>query len=234
MSKLSKQPTHATNLAKPRHGRAIAITIAISALVAACVSGIDDEDDAEFRDGCDGAEEYIDENGEEVICVYTDEPGGGGGSSDPCWDYPWLCYPGGDDDGGGDGGEAGGGEAGGGEAGGGEEPPLGCTAAGNDCTTAEACCGRNVCAFGGERDTTWCQPLEPTAWAGSCVESRPGTPVYRNGAVCLYTNSEMSNATCHSVQKESCVIGYNGECGQGTYTMRIRDLAQAEPGSCAG
>jgi len=92
----------------------------MSAAIAACVTendADDDEDhDAEFRDGCDGVEEYIDANGEEVICVYTDEPGDNGGGGDPCWDYPWLCYPGGDDGGGEVGGEAGG-EAGGGDGG---------------------------------------------------------------------------------------------------------------------
>ncbi len=237
---MSKQFIQATNLTQPRHGRAIALTIAISALVAACVSGIDDPNEVAFRDGCNGGGEYIDENGEEVICIYTEEPGDGGGGGDPCWTFPWLCggYDGGGDagDGGGDAGDGGGGgEAGGGEAGGGEEPPEGgCTAAGNDCTTAQRCCGSNVCAFGGERENTWCQPLEASAWEGTCVEMRPGSAVYRDGVVCLHTNSEMSNPTCLSVQQQSCVIGYNGECGNGTYTIRTRDLAQAEPGSCPG
>lgn len=103
-------------------GIAIVITAAITACVTEGESEIADEHDAEFRDGCDGAEEYIDQNGEEVICVYTEEPGGGGeaGGGDPCWDYPWLCAPGGDEDGGeagGDGGEAGGGGDGGNETG---------------------------------------------------------------------------------------------------------------------
>ena len=40
--------------------------------------------------GCvDGAESYIDENGDEVICVYTDDPG----DTDPCTLDPSLCNP---------------------------------------------------------------------------------------------------------------------------------------------
>lgn len=111
-----------------RRARAVAIVIAMSAAIAACVTSVEDEDevdhDAEFRDGCDGVEEYIDENGEEVICVYTEDHGGGGdgggndGGGDPCWDYPWLCDP---SDGGGEAGGDGGGEAGGGGDGGGEQ-----------------------------------------------------------------------------------------------------------------
>ncbi len=222
----------ARNPHHPWRALCLGITITMSAAIAACVGGIDDDDDddPEFRDGCDGAEEYIDENGEEVICVYTEEPGSGGGG-DPCWDYPWLCYPPGDDDGGEVGGEAGGGEVGGGDGG---EPPEGCTPAGNDCTTAERCCGSNVCAYGGERENTWCQPLESSAWAGSCVEARAGAAVYRNGAVCRHINGQEFNSTCFSVEQQSCVIGYNGDCGSGTYTIRIRDLAQADPGTCRG
>ena len=45
---------------------------------------------------CDGADSYYDENGEEVICVYTDEPGD---PIDPCFLFPALCG-GGYDDGG--------------------------------------------------------------------------------------------------------------------------------------
>lgn len=41
--------------------------------------------------GCSGDDSYIDENGEEVICVYTDEPGDD--PTDPCLLYPELCYP---------------------------------------------------------------------------------------------------------------------------------------------
>lgn len=93
-----------------------AIALAISASGAACVSGSEPNGNLEFRDGCDGAEEYIDENGEEVICVYTDDFGGGGDDSngddsngDPCWTFPWLCDPTwGDDDGGDDGADDGG------------------------------------------------------------------------------------------------------------------------------
>lgn len=226
---MSKQALHDE---VPRRGRVIALTIAISALFAACVSGGDDEEaDADFRD-CDGAEEYIDENGEEVICVYTDEPGSGGG--DPCWQFPWLCYPGYDDDGGGELGGDDGGEVGGGGDGGGDDGGETCTPAGNDCTTAQRCCGSNVCAYGGERDTTWCQALEPTAWAGSCVDARTGAAVYRNGSVCRYINGQEYTSTCLSVQQQSCVIGYNGDCGKGTYTIHIRDLVQAPPGACKG
>ncbi len=236
---MNKHSTNSTNSAKPRHGRAIALTIAISALVAACVSGMEAEDDVAFRDHCEGQEEYIDQNGEEVICVYTDEPGDGGGG-DPCWTFPWLC--GGGDAGDGGGGEAGGGEAGGGdgggeagggEAGGGEEePPPGCTSAGNDCTTAQACCGSNVCAFGGEREGTWCQGFVASAWLDACAEMRVGSPVYHNGAVCHHINGNEFNATCYEVTGTSCVVGYNGDCGSGPYTIRIRDLAQAASDTC--
>ena len=103
--------------------RSIGLSIAIATSIAACVTMDDDEDDAEFRDGCDGVEEYIDQNGEEVICVYTDEPGDDGGddNSDPCWANPWLCSGDdwGDDDGDDGNYDDGGGEAGGGDDGGG-------------------------------------------------------------------------------------------------------------------
>jgi hypothetical protein len=232
---MSKQSIHTTNSVKRRHRRAIALTIAVSALFAACISGMEDEGDVEFRDDCDGPEEYIDQNGEEVICVYTEEPGGSGGGGDPCWYFPWLC--GGDGgDGGGDAGD-GGGEAGGGGDGGYEEPPPPpppppCTAANNDCTTAQPCCGSNVCAFGGERDEPWCQPLEASAWLDSCAQMRVGSPVYRNGSVCHHTTAEMFNATCYEVTGTSCVVGYNGDCGSGPYTIRIRDLVQAPYDTC--
>jgi hypothetical protein len=231
---MNEQATHPiVNPHHPWRVRAIGIAMATSAAIAACVAGTDgDEEELGFRAGCDGVEEYIDANGDVVYCVYTVDSGGGGGG-DVCWDYPWLCDS--DDDGGeAGGGEAGGGEAGGGEAGGEVEPSKPCTRSGDDCTTARRCCGSNVCGYGGERDATWCQPLEPTAWTNSCVTSRTGTPVYRNGTVCLYTNGSMTNPTCHAIEGQSCVIGYNGECGNGTYTMRLSDLVQAPPGSCAG
>lgn len=232
---MSKHSIHASNTAKPRHGRVIALTVAISALFGACVSGMDDDADLEFRDGCDGSPEYIDQNGEEVICVYTEEPGGSGGGSgneDPCWYFPWLCGGGDAGDGGEVGGGDGGGEVGGGGDGG-EEPPMGgCTPAGNDCTTAEACCGSNVCAFGGERDEPWCQAFEASAWLDSCAQARVGSPVYRNGSVCHYTNADMYNATCYEVTGTSCVVGYNGDCGSGPYTIRIRDLVQRPYDTC--
>ena len=122
------------NADAPRRIRTIGLAIAILTSIGACVAMDDDEGDAEFRDGCDGVEEYIDQNGEEVICVYTDDPGEGGGdeygedeyggdeyggddSSDPCWANPWLCSS---DDWGDDGGyDDGGGEVGGGDDGGG-------------------------------------------------------------------------------------------------------------------
>ncbi len=95
----------ARNVRSHRH---LIWSAALLAISAACVSQSDP--DVEFRDGCDGAEEYIDENGETVICVYTDEPGDTYGSGgDPCWYYPWLCDPTwGDDDGGDDYGDDGG------------------------------------------------------------------------------------------------------------------------------
>lgn len=39
--------------------------------------------------GCDGPDSYIDENGEEVICVYTDEPSDP--PEDPCIHFPEMC-----------------------------------------------------------------------------------------------------------------------------------------------
>jgi hypothetical protein len=102
-----------------------ALPLGLALAFAACVT-MDEDEDVEFRDGCeDGVEEYIDQNGEEVICVYTDEPGDGGGdeeagddNSDPCWANPWLCSG---DDWGDDGGyDDGGYDDGGGEAGGGD------------------------------------------------------------------------------------------------------------------
>ena len=103
----------------PRRARSASLALATAGSITACGS-MDEEDEAEFRDGCDGVEEYIDENGEEVICVYTDEPGDAGGDEidDPCWVNPWLCS--GDDWGDSGGGDVdGGGEAGGGDDGGG-------------------------------------------------------------------------------------------------------------------
>jgi hypothetical protein len=241
---MSEQATDPT--ASARHiwrAGAIVTALSMSALFVACESHLDDEADmelasassgSEFRDGCvDGVEEYIDEDGNYIICIYTNDEGGGDGGGDPCWDFPWLCDP---DDGGdnGDGGVDDNGGVDGGDDGGGEEPPPACTAAGNDCTTAQKCCGSNVCAFGGERENPWCQAFVPSAWVGMCVDSPAGTPVYRNGTVCRYTNGQEFNATCLSVQKQSCVIGYNGDCGNGTYTMRIRDLVQAPEGTCQG
>lgn len=46
--------------------------------------------------GCNGAASYIDENGEEVICVYTEEPGDDPPDDPPvdwCLWYPELCAP---------------------------------------------------------------------------------------------------------------------------------------------
>lgn len=95
-----------------------AVALAIAASSAACLLATETDEHLKFRDGCDGAEEYINENGEEVICVYTDDYGGGDGGNgdggDPCWMFPWLCDPtwgdddGGDEGDGGDGGEVGG------------------------------------------------------------------------------------------------------------------------------
>lgn len=90
---------------------AVGIALAMSA---ACISADDTDPGLEFRDGCDGAQEYIDENGETVICIYTDEPGDTYSSGgDPCWSFPWLCDPTwGDDDGGDDYGDDGGDDGG--------------------------------------------------------------------------------------------------------------------------
>lgn len=92
-----------------RHLSRNATTIGIALAISACRSRGDGADDLEFREGCDGAEEYIDENGETVICIYTDEPGDSNSGGDPCWQFPWLCDPTwGDDDGGDDYGDDGG------------------------------------------------------------------------------------------------------------------------------
>jgi len=61
------------------------------ALPVACGGGGEGEDVSRRSDPmCDGADSYTDENGEDVICVYTDEPGE---PWDPCWSFPQLCYP---------------------------------------------------------------------------------------------------------------------------------------------
>jgi hypothetical protein len=88
---------------------AVSAALAVAATIVACETEVEDDPEAlEFRDGCDGVDEYIDEDGNYVVCVYPDDDGGDGGydGGDPCWQYPWLCYP--SDDGGYDGGYDGG------------------------------------------------------------------------------------------------------------------------------
>ncbi len=86
-------------------GRSLIALLAGISFVASCV-------DAELGsvtqrlDGCDGStESYIDENGEEVICVYTEEPSDDDASDDDDWgDDDWgdedWSDDGWDDDGG--------------------------------------------------------------------------------------------------------------------------------------
>lgn len=87
-------------------------------LVAACTERGFDTSTVAQGVGCDGPDSYIDENGEEVICVYTDEPYDPpddpwdwcssfpemcqGDGDDPCVANPDLCNPGGGDTGGGE------------------------------------------------------------------------------------------------------------------------------------
>jgi hypothetical protein len=80
-------------------------------VIAACVEPVPDTSAVAQGVGCDGPESYIDENGEEVICVYTEAP------YDPppeepfdwCSSFPEMCQGDTDDpppiDGGGGGGE---------------------------------------------------------------------------------------------------------------------------------
>ncbi|MEJ7730820.1 MAG: hypothetical protein WKG00_16580 [Polyangiaceae bacterium] len=97
-----------------------ATTLALGALAivvggaVACGSSGDPQADrvaapgkAQLDDGCSGgAESYIDEHGDEVICVYTEDPGDPPDpceldpdscwpdpDPDPCWMNPWLCNP---------------------------------------------------------------------------------------------------------------------------------------------
>lgn len=112
------QPTDRSSFRHHTWRGPFAVALAIAASSAACLLGTETDDHLEFRAGCDGAEEYLDENGEMVICVYTDDYGGGDGGGDddddgdggdPCWMFPWLCDPTwGDDDGGDDGADDGG------------------------------------------------------------------------------------------------------------------------------
>jgi hypothetical protein len=100
-------------------GKAKTTTLALGALAVlvggavACGSSGDPQAAAvgapgmEQLDGCGGGvESYIDENGDEVICVYTEEPGDPPDpceldpqscwpdpDPDPCWSFPELCNP---------------------------------------------------------------------------------------------------------------------------------------------
>ncbi len=71
-------------------------------LVVACTDPAFDTSAVEQAVGCDGPESYIDENGEEVICIYTDEPYDPPPDEDePPWDwcssFPEMCEGDGDD-----------------------------------------------------------------------------------------------------------------------------------------
>jgi hypothetical protein len=71
-------------------------------VIAACVEPVPDTNAVAQGLGCDGPESYIDENGEEVICVYTDEPydpppdESDGPPPDEPWDwcssFPEMCH----------------------------------------------------------------------------------------------------------------------------------------------
>ena len=115
--------------------------------------------------------------------------------------------------------------------GGGWEPDA-CTPYGNDCTVGMRCCGSNVCAYDGERDRPWCQPFESSDWDGRCVRARTGSEVRKNGSVCRHTNGMETDTACLDVSGQSCVIGYNGDCGHGEYTIHTRDLAQVPSENC--
>lgn len=110
--------------------------------------------------------------------------------------------------------------------------PNACTPYPDDCDESRPCCASNVCAYGGERDVPWCQPFEAWAWEDACVLARAGAAVYRGDSVCRTINGEEYAVTCLEVANERCTIGYNGDCGEGAYTIRIRDLVQQPLDTC--
>lgn len=179
---------------------------------------------------CDhGAPEYIDSTGQQVICG----PTGPGGPEEPppgppgppgCAELPGGCFP---------------------EpeppeppsppepGGGGEPPaPVVCTPANNDCTTAQACCGSNVCAFGGEREGTWCQPFESAVWDQSCVKPRAGAQLYNGPLACRELNGSEGPFLCTEMVGANCIIRNNGLCGEGIYHLHVMDLVQVDRSSC--
>ncbi|HEU4406685.1 MAG TPA: hypothetical protein VFS43_15570 [Polyangiaceae bacterium] len=183
---------------------------------------------------CDhGAEEYIDGNGEQVECGPTgpgeplpdeppEEPPPG---PLPCEALPGGCFPEPDPDppppppDPGDGGTP-------------TPPPTSCTPAGSDCSAAQACCDNNYCAFGGERDATWCQPFESAAWEGSCAKPRAGAKLFNGALVCRELNGSEGPFRCVEMVGANCVIRIKGPCGQGSYHLHAMDLAQVESSQC--
>lgn len=211
--------------------RAVAIAAVITEIDRAHAPGcVTTQVDGGTRLDCSGADELADDesfrlmsSGRDCGCVED----WSGYCPAECWSCGQLCDPWGT------------GDPWGGWGGGGGSvdpdpppPPPPCTSYGNDCTAAQACCGSNVCAFGGERDEPWCQPLETAQWQGSCVQARAGSTVYKNGNYCRTINGEETASTCHEVSNQRCVIGYNGDCGSGDYSIRIRDLAQVSSDNC--
>ncbi len=111
-----------------------------------------------------------------------------------------------------------------------------CAKRDEDCSYTRKCCTGSVCAFGGERDGTWCQALEPLAWKDSCVQARKGAKVQMSastrGRVCLTLTEETMPATCYEVKNGYCLIGFRGECGDGEYFIHTSMLVQTEPENC--
>lgn len=213
----------------PACARAIEIAAIITEIDSAHAPGcVTTEVDGKHVLDCSAAEEIDDDetfrlmaNGQDCGC----EEEWGGYCPAECWSCGQFCDPWGTGDPWGGGGGGGGGYD--------PEPPVPpCTPYGQDCSVARACCNSNVCAYGGERDTTWCQPLNAGQWEGQCVQARAGSTVYKNGSYCRTINGQETASTCHDVTNQRCVIGYNGDCGSGEYTIKIGDLAQVPADNC--
>jgi hypothetical protein len=107
-----------------------------------------------------------------------------------------------------------------------------CTGAGQTCSIGKRCCGSNVCAIGGEREDPSCRAFDRSEWLDACTQGRKGAAVYYGSTICRRLNGEEMNSLCMDVKGSSCVIGYNGDCGSGAYTIRISDLAVVSRDLC--
>jgi len=111
-----------------------------------------------------------------------------------------------------------------------------CVKSGGSCSPSKRCCSGTVCAFGGERDDTFCQPLAETAWEGTCTQPRKGAAVKvgtsSTAKTCRLINGEEYPSECFEQKNGYCVIGYNGDCGSGEYAIAIGDLTQLPRDQC--